>query len=218
MVTRMEAILQEESVLQWLDLYPDVKARFEHGSTEDPLSLDNQQLCDFFLSYVGAVYLSRGCSIRPVLENWIVGLIALEGDEPEPTVTFSNTDGSSSECIPSADAPPGYYQSFTTLPTPPISPIQSMGSPLISPSATTSNSPRFGYSSTSRIGLNLVNKMVTLNGLNLSYRTEKKLSSNNQEQWTLRFNGSERGRGTGPIKIDAKEEAAYQACVTMGWI
>ncbi|KAF5372799.1 hypothetical protein D9757_011119 [Collybiopsis confluens] len=197
--TKRDGMLKEESVLEWLDLYPDEKERFMQRNGEDAPQ-DSRELYDFFLSYVGAVYLCQGRSIHPVLENWIIGLVSLERDGP-PTAGENSASGSSSESADRDPPPPDYSMSSPTLATPPLSPsIQPTRSPTITisttnvtPTATSLRSPdndtfstRLGPSSaTPRITVEMMNTLASQKHVRIEYPSEQSGLAH-QPEWRVR--------------------------------
>ncbi|KAF5372825.1 hypothetical protein D9757_011121 [Collybiopsis confluens] len=74
---RRSAVMEDETMLMWLDLYPKEKQRFLRQM--DPSSDSQRELCAFFVAYIGAIYLSNAHS--DALENWIVKLMTLPKEE-----------------------------------------------------------------------------------------------------------------------------------------
>ncbi|KIK62784.1 hypothetical protein GYMLUDRAFT_260032 [Collybiopsis luxurians FD-317 M1] len=118
------SILEDDTILMWLDLYPQEKERFLRQQRLDPRSDNRKALVSFFLSYIGAVYTNNGRATHPVLQNWVVKLITLPRVESvfDPTAKSLSNVSLSEQC-----APPDYASGSSNtsrLPTPPSSPVQ----------------------------------------------------------------------------------------------
>ncbi|KIK62783.1 hypothetical protein GYMLUDRAFT_41677 [Collybiopsis luxurians FD-317 M1] len=217
--SKRDSVVADETILQWLDLYPDEKQRFLERDGVSASSSDiPKELCAFFLSYMGAVYLSQGRSIRPVLEDWVLELVNLERDEPsdEPSTESS-----------SVDPPPPSYASAPPLATPPSSPVQRR-EPFSSSTSINHTSPGLhspdGPSPRSepvpKFTLELANQLQGQNRAYLTYQDVREGGSAHQPEWLAQclVNGIEKGRGTGKSKKNARERAAREASIQLGWI
>ncbi|KAJ3877243.1 hypothetical protein F5051DRAFT_409056 [Lentinula edodes] len=194
---RRDSILDDDEILSWLGLYPEMEQRFLQRVGLDPLH-DREETCVFFLSYVGAIYISNGKSTRPVLENWITELISLD---------FS-TSGSSGRSSSSAHSLPPLY-----LETPPLTPANS---PLSSPS--TPNSPLSSRPIDDKT-LALVNQTAKQKGVLIQYVDEREGGLDHDPAWLVhcKINGQEKGCGRGKKKKVAMALAARQAYIAMDW-
>ncbi|KAJ3926768.1 MAG: hypothetical protein NXY57DRAFT_689451 [Lentinula lateritia] len=194
---RRDSILDDDEILSWLGLYPDMEKRFLQRAGLDPLH-SREEMCVFFLSYVGAIYISNGRSLRPVLENWIAGLISLDS-------SMSGSSGGSSSSTHSL--PPLY------LDTPPLTPANS---PLSSPS--TPNSPLSSRPIDDKT-LELVNQTAQQKGVLLQYVDEREGGLDHDPAWLVhcKINGQEKGCGRGKKKKVAMALAARQAYIAMDW-
>jgi len=207
-----DAILNEETIISWLDLYPIEKGRFLRNQP-DSLN-DRQNLGNFFLSYIGAIYLSNRCSTRPILEEWIIKLISSPSDQAE---IIADRLGESS---PQAPDPPRYTpppppQHFTTPLTPPRQSSSSnhLSTPPSSPIAgPSSNSP------TTQV-VRILNQTADQKHISYNYPAERVEGADHTPVWVVRclLDGQEKGCGRGSSKKTAKEKAAHQAIVKMGW-
>ncbi|KAE9386391.1 hypothetical protein BT96DRAFT_539537 [Gymnopus androsaceus JB14] len=213
MQTEKDGILNEETIISWLDhCYPTEKERFLRNQPNSPN--ERQNLCNFFLSYIGAIYLSNGSSTRPVLEEWIIKLISSPSDQAE---IIADRLGESSPQAPDPPryTPPPLSQHFTTPLTPPRQSSSSnhLSTPPSSPIAgPSSNSP------TTQV-VQILNQTADQKHISYNYPAERVEGADHTPVWVVRclLDGQEKGCGRGSSKKTAKEKAAHQAIVKMGW-
>ncbi|KAJ3725599.1 hypothetical protein DFJ43DRAFT_1089274 [Lentinula guzmanii] len=194
------AILRDEKIVQWLDSY-NLKTKLR---TPDPRILENpQEMKKFFLIYVGAVFISSEMSI---VENWIVQLI-------DPDAALQNTASASASASyssqHSSSMPPQYS-------APPPAPPQSSPPPLppdYPPSSTSATSLAW-------LSLATVNQTAAQKHVNISYQAEPTVGPPHLPTWTVHcyIDGQDRGVGRGKSQKVAKEEAARNAYLNMGWM
>ncbi|KAJ3781380.1 hypothetical protein GGU10DRAFT_390660 [Lentinula aff. detonsa] len=198
-----ESILEEDTILAWLDLYPTEKQRYL--ARYPNLNRKASEMCLFFLSYIGAVFVSNGMSTHPILASWIGDLILkadirisiISGDEPSSSAHKS--------------PPPVYISgSSYSLTTPPLTPANS---PPSSPSSA-------GPSPLTRDKtLLLVNQIARQKGVDIQYVDERKGGLDHVPEWVVHclMDGQEKGCGRGSNKRIAKIQAAREAYMAMGW-
>ncbi|KAJ4478417.1 hypothetical protein J3R30DRAFT_2898144 [Lentinula aciculospora] len=193
-----DAILNEANVLSWLDLYPKEKQLFLEMN---PLR-DQNEMGLFFLSYVGAIYLSNGASIHPVLEEWIIDLI-LRLD-----IRSSMLEGPGYSSNIHYPLPPLYTgpHSLDSLPSTPAN---------FPPSSTLSTGNLFNQDNT----LLLLNQTAKQKGVHIDYRDEREGELDHDSLWVVYcdMDGHVRGCGRSKKKKVAKAHAAREAYVAMGW-
>ncbi|KAE9399935.1 hypothetical protein BT96DRAFT_677091 [Gymnopus androsaceus JB14] len=218
--TERDSILNEETILSWLDLYPTEKHHFLNQSN----SLNERQnLYDFFLSYVGAVYLSNGYSARPILEDWIIKLIS----PSDQAVTARQVAlEESSPHAPSSVDPPHYTPPLPhqTI-IPPLTPPQRSSSvQMIDHLSTPPGSPIAGPSLNGRTTrftsiAQILNQIAAQKHIPYNYE-ERAKGEDHTPVWVVHclIDGQEKGCGRASKKRIAKENAAYQAIVKMGWM
>ncbi|KAJ3800200.1 hypothetical protein GGU11DRAFT_429780 [Lentinula aff. detonsa] len=192
------AILRDDKIVQWLDSY-NLKTKLR---TPDPRILENpQEMKKFFLIYVGAVFISSEMSI---VENWIVQLI-------DPDAALQNTASASASYSSqhTSSMPPQYS-------APPPAPPQSSPPPLPPdyPPSSTSPTPLLWLS------LATVNQTAAQKHVNISYQAEPTVGPPHAPTWTVHcyIDGQDRGVGRGKSQKVAKEEAARNAYLNMGWM
>ncbi|KAJ3813213.1 hypothetical protein F5876DRAFT_74075 [Lentinula aff. lateritia] len=187
---RRHSILDDDEILSWLELYPDMEQRFLQRAGLDPLHSREAR----------AIYISNGRSTRPVLANWIAGLISIS--------LVSSMSGSSGSPFSSAHSLPPLY-----LDTPPLTPANS---PLSSPS--TPNSPLPSRPIDDKT-LALVNQTAKQKGVLIQYVDEREGGLDHDPAWLVhcKVNGQEKGCGRGKKKKVAMALAARQAYYAMGW-
>ncbi|KIK62785.1 hypothetical protein GYMLUDRAFT_72522 [Collybiopsis luxurians FD-317 M1] len=148
---RRASILEDDTILMWLDLYPEEKQRFLRQQRLDPRSDNRKALVAFFLSYIGAVYISNGRATNPVLQNWVIKLITLPRVESvfDPTVKSLSNISLAGQC-----SPPDYTSSPSTAsrfppPSSPTQPLRIHVQPACSDSNISTHSSRLTLSNTS---------------------------------------------------------------------
>lgn len=207
----------------WLDSY-GLKKKLRIAPSEiNAIVTDPVEMTKYFHIYVGAAYICNG---QDIVQNWISRLI-------DP-----NADVSMTSAPPRADVyvhPPRYqspaysqpqyaqpqysqpqYGHANTYSTPPRQPYFSPSQPSSPPPPLPSNPmPSVGIS---LVNLALVNQTAAQKGIHVSYPAEQ-VGPSHQPTWTVRccMNGEEKGIGVGKSQKIAKEDAAKQAWVAMGW-
>ncbi|KAJ3844931.1 hypothetical protein F5878DRAFT_3803 [Lentinula raphanica] len=191
-------ILQDDRIIQWLEDY-NLKA---HLQTSDPSIFDNQQeMKKFFLTYVAAVFLSSGL---PTVENWISQLI-------DPNATVQNTFSTPTSNPPQFSLMPPQY----SAPPPPPPPHNPPPLPTSSYTPSSSITPGLTW-----LSLATVNQTAAQKRVNISYQVEPAIGPPHAPTWTVHcyMDGEEKGIGKGKSTKAAKEEAARNAYLNMGWM
>jgi len=213
-----DATIDEETLLSWLDRYSTEKQRFLREQLPTDSLSERENLHEFFLSYVGAVYLSNGRSTRPVLGNWIIKLMS-------PSEVETKTGEGDVSATLSTESLPHYTPPLEdTMSTPPHTPPRvtppqqsftqsSLGSPIAGPSSNASNALVTGI-------VALLNQTASQKHVSCVYVYETEQEGAQNIVWITRclINGQEKGCGRGSSKKIGREQAALQAMVQMGWI
>ncbi|KAF9015662.1 ribonuclease III domain-containing protein [Cyathus striatus] len=184
---RKQDILSAETLNSWLEAY-GLKAKLRCAPGHE---LDKpEEIHRFFNTYVGALYITSGL---PSIQSWLSRLI-----DPEVDVSMP-------------DLPPSYGSSAP----PPPGPAPPVPSP---PLSNPSSSSGVDGLALPMITLALVNQTAAQKGFIISYPASQ-TGPPHQPVWTVKccLNGQERGSGTGKSQKAAREEAAKQAWVAMGW-
>ncbi|PPQ99570.1 hypothetical protein CVT24_005358 [Panaeolus cyanescens] len=210
-----EDFLSAAQADSWVSAY-GLKNRIRISATEIHLLDVPEQMRTYFYTYVGALYIRNGHG--PLLQNWVSKLIdpTYEADIVLPADTKSSI-ASLPPAYHSSSPPNQFAQSYATPPPPAGPPPPLPGSPppnsMIPPS--TSGMPS---NMMSLITLALVNQTAAKKGVTISY-TAVPQGPPHQPIWTVRclINEQERGMGVGKSQKQAKEEAARQAWMAMGW-
>ncbi|KAJ3993202.1 hypothetical protein F5050DRAFT_762057 [Lentinula boryana] len=194
-----ESILDENTILAWLDLYPTEKQRYLARYPNH----NRKEMCLFFLSYIGAVFVSSGMSTHPILANWIGDLI-LKTD-----IRSSIISGDEQSSSAHSSPPPVYISVSSHSLTTPSTPVNS---PPSSPSSA-------GPSPLTRDNtLLLVNQIARQKGVDIQYVNERKGGLDHVPEWVVHLDGQEKGCGRGRNKRIARIQAAREACMAMRWI
>jgi len=201
----------------WLDSY-QLKNKLRITPTEVNAVLnDPVEMTKYFHIFVGAVYI---CSGQDIVQNWISRLI-------DPTADASmgappRVDGYAQQSQMGYPSPPAYGQPHiqfghaSNYPSPPRSSPFPPAPPSSPPPPLPSHPlPSVGLS---LVNLALVNQTASQKGFQVSYPAEQ-VGPPHQPTWTVRccMNGEEKGIGVGKSQKIAKEDAARQAWVAMGW-
>ncbi|TFK41809.1 ribonuclease III domain-containing protein [Crucibulum laeve] len=187
--------MADKNLESWLDAYGlKNKLRYAPGEAESVNSPD--EIRKFFNTYIGALYIRNGMQ---AIQPWISRLI-----DPDTDVAMSDPSSPAASSTQS----PSYAQSWS--PVPPSNPPPPL--PSFTPS-----SPGSSLVS-SLVSLALVNQTAAQKGFQVTYPAEQ-AGPPHQPTWTVRccLNGQDRGLGIGKSQKIAKEEAARQAWVSMGW-
>ncbi|KAJ3885896.1 hypothetical protein GG344DRAFT_82237 [Lentinula edodes] len=184
---KRDSILDDDAILSWLELYPEMEQRFLQRAGLDPLHARKAR----------AIYISNGRSTRPVLENWITQLISLD----------SSMSGSSGRSCSAHSLPPLY------LDTPPLTPANS---PLSSPSTPNSPSPSrpIDDKTLELVNQTAQQKGVLLQYVD---EREGGRDHDPAWLVHCKINGQEKGCGRGKKKKVAMALAARQAYIAMDW-
>ncbi|KIJ22049.1 hypothetical protein PAXINDRAFT_95489 [Paxillus involutus ATCC 200175] len=189
-------LLDDEHITQWLSMY-SLKPRVR--GLQNPAILDQPHESRLlFTSYVGAVYVQKGL---PVVVNWISRLVF---PESEPLAAPGSSMGNTNAAAATASSPPP-YSSSSTVPALPNAPPPPMPA-----------NPPTGLAPVN--ALSLFNQTCSQRGLVINWESESE-GPPHQPRWAVKclVNGVLRGTGTGRNQKVAKEEAARQAFLSMGW-
>ncbi|RXW24052.1 hypothetical protein EST38_g1816 [Candolleomyces aberdarensis] len=206
-ILKANEVIQGPKIIEWLDAYPLLKTRLRRSqaSNTDNIFASLAEASTHFHTYVGALQYSRG---PQVVNAWIFGLLSLsEGVKVED------------EDIPMQDPnPPPPASSSSASPPPPGYPQGPPPGP--PPGYPASNAPPAGSPSipTNFISLSFVHETATKRRVSIDYSAHKEGAAHTPS-WTVCciMDGVERGRGTSSKQKTAKEEAARNAFVAMGW-
>ncbi|KAG6817954.1 hypothetical protein H0H87_012422 [Tephrocybe sp. NHM501043] len=196
---RSESALSNERLQGWLESYGLIsKLRWAPGTDV----VNSPDVRPSITTHSGAILISHQRK-----SNWISQLI----DPAEKGIPPPHQWAPEASCIP----PPQPAWNLAAQPPQPPQPSQpsSPPPPLPSEYLTTISAP-----SSNLVTLALVNQTAVQRGVTLEYSAGH-VGPPHQPTWTVRclVNGAEQGRGVGKSQKLAKEEAARQAWVRMGW-
>ncbi|GLB35865.1 putative double-stranded RNA binding motif containing protein [Lyophyllum shimeji] len=184
--------LSSENLEAWLDAY-GLRSKLRFAPGEKAAVGTPQEIRRFFDTYVGALHMRNGMA---TIQDWISRLI---DPDAETAPQFP---------MPTPDLTPPTQQAYSPPPLqPPSSP------PPLPPNTHSSN-----MGVPNLVSLALVNQTAVQRGIQITYHAEQ-VGPAHLPTWTVRccMNGVEQGRGVGKSQKQAKEEAARQAWVRMGW-
>lgn len=226
MKEKQQEVLHIDNYRRWIQYY---KLRLISSPDISPLE-DDAEAINFFDTYVGAVYFRNG--IHQVIP-WVLGLL-----NPYGSAAAGDTESSDQSNSETASNPPSYTSqqynngpnTFSPQPGPshssyphPQQPGFSAGpSPPAEPAPPLPAGgppPSLPNGVSSLLTLAVVNQTVAQRGMVITYEPNPPVGPAHSPIWTVRcmINGIERGRGQGKSQKLAKEEAARQAWVNMGW-
>jgi dsRNA-specific ribonuclease len=194
--------LSDENIRLWLDQY-GLTAKYKYPPSEREAVESPVAKRRFFNTYVAALHLRSGLK---VVQNWISHLID-PGEEPSSSIGSEPPESSLGSTSHMGSPPPP-----TTNPPP----LPSGQPPL--PAYTPPGHGQPGPAPPAQVTLALVNQTATQRGISCNYTAEQ-TGPPHLPTWTVRcyMNGVEQGRGSGKSQKLAREEAARQAWVGMGW-
>lgn len=208
--------LSEEQAYDWVTSY-GLKGKLRIAITEISLLDDAKEMQNYFHTYIGALYIRNGHG--PLLQNWISKLIdpGYIADVVLPAEGLKLNTQPNPPAYSSASTPSS-YQSFASPPPPtgPAPPLPASPPPPSVPSP--GGSGNMPSSMMNLVTLALVNQTAAKKGVAISYSAVPQ-GPPHQPTWTVRclINDQERGIGVGKSQKQAKEEAARQAWLAMGW-
>ncbi|KAG5342030.1 hypothetical protein C0989_005710 [Termitomyces sp. Mn162] len=189
--------LSPDKLEGWLEAY-GLKLKLRYAPGEQDKVGSPEAIRRFFDTYVGALHIRSGGSI---IQDWISRLIDPDAEHMPPPQwpAVSNASISTGQSV----------WTGASVPMPPSS------SP---PPLPPDNISTIGMAGRTLVSLALVNQTAVQRGVNVTYGAEQ-TGPPHMPTWTVRclMNGVEQGRGTGKSQKVAKEEAARQAWVRMGW-
>ncbi|KAG6331284.1 hypothetical protein ID866_7806 [Astraeus odoratus] len=230
------ALLSNEVLDTWCRLYRlRDELRYDYAFQSQLEEPEQGRL--LFLAYVAAVFGERGLAD---VQNWIASLLQLtakvyEGFQAidlgdfdkragkrakveEPVVgTSALPMGTTIPAKPPVQFTMKHYNPYSSQPTPPLSvppplpPIPPPLPPSFAPNPLAPAQPHLAF-------LPLFNQTASQRGLHVEYPATF-IGPAHAGKWnvTCVVNGIERGKGTGPSKQLAKEQAARAAYYAMGW-
>lgn len=188
-IKRAEA-LSDVNIDQWMDAYGlKGKLRFAPGNPE--LINNHKEMRKFFNTYVGALYIRNGIE---TIQGWISRLINPNSETQYQVAPLQKIINSGYQSPPPPLTQPPPLPAFPPSPSTPYGAVSSL------------------------VSLALVNQTAAQKGYQVTYPAEQ-TGPPHQPTWTVKccLNSQECGRGVGKSQKIAKEEAARQAWVTMGW-
>ncbi|KIK70671.1 hypothetical protein GYMLUDRAFT_32709 [Collybiopsis luxurians FD-317 M1] len=190
-----EVTLDENRIILWLEHY-GLKTKLR-AAPEYRVHENLQEMKKYFCTYVGAVYVTSGLK---AVENWIAQLADPNAEPPQ----------SASSSTP-LQQPPQYYPNPPAPSSePPPLPSAAYQAPPSNPTIT---------NSLAWLTLSTVNQTAAQKHVSISYPADPPVGPSHSPTWTVHclIDGQERGIGTGKSQKIAKEEAARQAYINMGW-